>query len=229
MQLSEIIKQYVSYLWPLTTRYDSDLYGGILEVNYVNGRKMLDSDYANHSFGLTQDLYEYALTHIPVYENDRVLMLGLGAGSFLELIEKKHGFRGEMTAVETDSVVIEIGKKHFGLDKRPNLEIIHADALQFIYDHYTKYDLVLVDILIDHLVPLECYMLPFWSQLSRLVVPGGRVIFNAGVDPFKDVRIESFRVRLKPFITFDYHYRAAGYHSLLTGYAGVPGVSRYFY
>ncbi len=228
MNVTNPIKQYLSYLWPITSRYDSDHYG-YLEVSYVNGRKMLDSNYSNHSFGLTQELYEFALSRIPVYENDRILMLGLGAAGFLELIEQKHGYSGKLTAVEIDSSVIEIGKEHFGLDSKPNLKIIHDDALQFVQGHHDKYDLVLVDILIDHLVPLECYMLPFWSQVSRLVVPGGRVIFNAGVDPFKDVRIESFRVRLKPFINFDYHYRAAGYHSLLTGYAGVPGKSRYYY
>jgi spermidine synthase len=228
MRISEPIKHYLSYLWPFSSRYESDYYG-TLEVNYMNGRMMLDSDYANHSFGLTEELYEFALTKVPVYSYDKVLMLGLGACSFLDLIERKHGFNGTMTAVEIDKAVIDIGRDHFRLHKRPNLKIIHADAIEFIHEHYVKYDLILVDILIDHLVPLECYMLPFWMGVSRLAVPGGRVIFNAGVDPFKDVRIESFRVRLKPFITFDYHYRAAGYHSLLTGWAGVPGKSRYYY
>ena len=57
----------------------------------------------------------------------KILVLGLGAGSIVKVINKYFP-KSKITAVEIDPMMVEIGKKHFDLEKARNLEIIIGDA-----------------------------------------------------------------------------------------------------
>lgn len=74
-----------------------------------------------------------------------VLILGLGCGSAIKPLRKKFP-NCQITGVEINSEMIEIGKKYFNLDKIPNLKIIYAPAQKFISQTKQKFDLILVDL-----------------------------------------------------------------------------------
>lgn len=96
-----------------------------------------------------------------------VLLLGLAGGSNAHLINKKYP-QAKITGVDIDRVMIDIGRKHFGLDKIKNLTLIVADAFLFVKQlkKDAKYDLVLLDCFIGESIPKKLEGLGFLKKLK---------------------------------------------------------------
>jgi len=76
-----------------------------------------------------------------------VLILGFGCGTAAKLISQKWPY-AHIVGVEIDPVMIQLGKKYFGLDTVSNLKIIKADAckqVRLLAKKKQKFDLILVD------------------------------------------------------------------------------------
>ncbi len=102
------------------------------------------------------------------------LILGLGGGSAAKLI-RKFWPKAEITGIDIDPVMIELGKKYLGLNK-VKTEI--NDAYDFIV-HSTKYgvhryDLVLVDIYQGREFPKKFEEENFFKLLTKFNI----VVFN---------------------------------------------------
>jgi hypothetical protein len=76
------MKKLFSYLWPSTRRFSSEI-NGILEVTYINGKKVLDTKNANYSYGSLQKILEIGLTKVDLNKVDNLLLLGMGGGSMI--------------------------------------------------------------------------------------------------------------------------------------------------
>lgn len=74
-----------------------------------------------------------------------VLILGLGCGSSIKPLRKKFP-DCQITGVEINPEMIEIGKKYFNLNKISNLKIKICDAKKFVFQTKQKFDLILVDL-----------------------------------------------------------------------------------
>ena len=88
-------------------------YSGILEINYVDGQKVLDSKNTSYSYGNLQKVWELTLDQIPFRGIERILILGMGGGSSIELLRDKFKFTGKIGAVEIDPVIIDIARFAF--------------------------------------------------------------------------------------------------------------------
>jgi len=76
----------------------------------------------------------------------RVLLLGLGGGSVaraLRLLDPT----AEIVGVENDPRVIQLGRRHFGMG-RLGVEVIAADALQYLKANRRRYDLIVEDLFV---------------------------------------------------------------------------------
>jgi len=111
-----------------------------------------------------------------------VLILGLGAGTVAKiLVEKWPGIK--ITGVEIDPEVIKIGKKHFALDKTPNLKIMVGDGIKAVSHQlsvisHQKYDLILVDMYHGQEFPKEAESEEFLDGLKKILGKNGLIIFN---------------------------------------------------
>jgi spermidine synthase len=96
-----------------------------------------------------------------------ILILGLGGGSNTLLVSHLYP-KAQITAVEIDPFMVEIGKKYFGLKKVKNLNIIVADALDFAANLHSKemYDLILVDCFEGKYIPKKLEDLDFLRTLK---------------------------------------------------------------
>lgn len=96
-----------------------------------------------------------------------ILLLGLGGGSNTLLVRKLYP-KAKITAVEIDPLMAHISKTHFGVDKVKNLEIVIADALDFVgdFDGKTHFDLVLVDCFEGKYIPKKLENLDFIQGLK---------------------------------------------------------------
>ena len=81
------MKKFLSYLWPDTKRFSSEI-NGILEVTYINGQKVLDTENANYSYGSLQKILEFGLTKVDLKLVENILLLGMGGGSIIKSLRE---------------------------------------------------------------------------------------------------------------------------------------------
>ena len=167
-------------------------YSGILEINYVDGQKVLDSKNTSYSYGNLQKVWELTLDQIPFRGIERILILGMGGGSSIELLRDKFKFTGKIVAVEIDPVIIDIARFEFNITPNKNLKIECIDAAEYVTKKTRKFDVILVDVFIDDKIPGKLLSREFWKQLSQKTNKGGRILFNAftDVDKIKNVTEE---------------------------------------
>jgi spermidine synthase len=112
-----------------------------------------------------------------------ILILGLGGGTVQHLIAKQFP-ELYITTVEIDPVMVDVAKKFFHVSEIPNHRIIVADACRVIASpedfgisfHY--FDAVMVDIFCGDKYPDLGRSGTFLDGLTKIVLPGGFVIFN---------------------------------------------------
>ncbi len=96
-----------------------------------------------------------------------ILLLGLGGGSNAQLVSKKYP-QAKIVGVDIDPVMIELGKKYFGLGKIKNLEIVTADALNYTNNlkPNDQFDLVLLDCFVGENIPKKLEDPAFLAKLK---------------------------------------------------------------
>lgn len=152
-----------------------------LFVRHENGKKVLDTQNSNYSFGGLQDVLNFGLDSLPVDLFNSVLVLGMGAGCVVDSLRNRYNYHGPVTGVELDPVVIEIARTEFNILKDPKVELIEADAEKFIAETRQKFDLIVIDLFVDIQVPEQFYKPGFWKNVADRVNPNGFILFNAGI------------------------------------------------
>lgn len=64
--------------------------------------------------------------------------------------------------------IIKIAKNEFELTASKNLNIICDDALHFVTQNKEKFDLIIIDLFIDIVVPAPFLELDFWENVLYL-------------------------------------------------------------
>ena len=106
-----------------------------------------------------------------------VLLLGLGGGTVAWLI-KNYWPQTKIVGVEIDPEIIKISKKYFGLDNVPGLQIVNADAFDYIKKAKQKFDLIIVDLYLGRKFPKKAESEEFFREIKKILTPKGIVIFN---------------------------------------------------
>jgi spermidine synthase len=187
------IRKYLPGFFPIeksTTDYN------YLEVNKHRGRLVLDSSNVNYSFGTLHRVFQraFALTKQDVSAFQHALLLGFGGGSVAFILQEELGFRGAITGVEIDEKVIALSRKYFGLNRLRNLKIEITDAYDFVFREKQRYDIIVIDLFLDHLIPEKFDERDFLIQLERLLQKGGMLLYNRMNSSYTDKsRIQDFR------------------------------------
>jgi len=128
---------------------------------------------------------------LPDVRPKRALILGLGGGTLAHLLHRR--FPGvAVTAVEIDSEVIHLARSAFSIDEL-GVDIIEADAFDFIGETTGPYDYLAVDVFADGQIPRRVFQKPFVRRVKELLTPGGVAAFNF----FKDRNAASRLRRLE--------------------------------
>ncbi len=175
------IKQILSYLTPIKHKvYRSDVSEQI-EVTWVNGNLVIDSQRANYSYGNLQKILRKGLKIIG-FKNIKpmqdILILGLGGGSVAKTLVNEIGCKGNIVGVELDPVMIGIGKKYFALDHLNNLQIVQSDALSYLQNNQQNYDLIIVDIFQDVHMPDFIFSENFIQNIKSTLNTNGYLLIN---------------------------------------------------
>ena len=173
-------------------KINSPINGEIKIIEDFFSRKEMVVDGICQSGGLVERLWKVALSivqsSIPKgfseggkFKVQSCLILGLGCGDAARLINEVWP-KAQITGVEVDQKVVEIGKKYFGLGEVLNLEIFVADAIKFVDTKYkipnTRYNLILVDLYLGKDYPKEAESKEFLNGLKNVLNKDGLVIIN---------------------------------------------------
>lgn len=210
------MKKLLSYLWPTTRRFSSEI-NGTLEVTYVNGKKVLDTENANYSYGSLQKILEFGLAKVDLKTVKKTLLLGMGGGSVIHSL-KNSGFSGSILAVEIDPEIIKLGKKEFDIEESENLKIIQQDASEYVKSCSGIFQLIIIDLFIDLNVPPIFYEKEFCENVLKLVERQGFIIFNAGINLEKNSpTIKTIISHFESDFRFQVFSKVNGTNTLLIG------------
>lgn len=136
-------------------------YGTYIQVNNLT-----------QSGGVVESIWKSTLKRI-AYSEKRIvkncLILGLGGGTAAKLV-RKYWPESNVTGVEIDSVMVELGTKYLGL-KRNEIEIEIGDAYNF---DSKGFDLVVVDVYCGDNFPKKFEE----DKFLKLLIKNKLVIFN---------------------------------------------------
>jgi len=172
----------LSYLFPVSVEVTSSKYNPVLEIVINAGRYELNSKNTNYSFGTLMALFKKIFKRLNLKWNsiNNVLILGFGTGSVARIIA---GYKNDcfIDGVEIDEKVIELGEKYFNTGSFKNVAIHCTPADRFIEKCPNKYDLLIIDVYVDMIVPPELETEHFLEQARNSLNPGGTVIFNKAI------------------------------------------------
>ena len=174
------MSKILSYIYPITKKVHSDI-SGTLEITWYNGKKHLNTNNANYSYGSLQRILKFGLHKIDLKKVNSILLLGLGGGSVVQTLREDFNYIKPITAVDIDPVIIDIAKNEFGVTENETLTIICEDALNFMASTTQKYDLIIIDLFVDIVVPIEFMKLSFWQNVVEASTPNGTILFNASL------------------------------------------------
>ncbi len=151
-----------------------------LEVNMYRGKTFLDSEQVNYSYGSLQDVFDHAFIKTDLYDQSisTCLILGFGSGSVADLLLKKCNPKMVITGIEADIEVIRLAKKHFPISTSESVTIIHDTANDFAEQDRNTYDLIVIDVFIEDVVPETCQSREFLVHIKKLLAPSGKIYFN---------------------------------------------------
>lgn len=184
----ERVKNILSYICPIIVETTKGEVTPYLEVLKSKGKYHLNSSYVNYSYGSLHTVFEKAFekTQINNYSFRNILVLGMGAGSVISLLRNKYRIEAPITAIEKDGVVIDLAKKYFNINNFQNLNIVHDDAFQFVAKSQNKYDLIIIDLSIESIVPEKFASLEFLANLQKISAESSCFFYNKMTDEQKN-------------------------------------------
>lgn len=178
------ITKVLSYIFPQRIAFSEGHGKSHVEVVVSNGKLLLNANQSNYSFGGLHLIFEQLFEKVELkkYEIKKVLLLGLGAGSVVQLLLDKHQLNCTIQGVELDPKVIAYAKAYFGIEAYKSLAIIEADAFSFTENCTEKFDMIVVDLFIGDTVPEIFASEKFIENLRRLAHENCFIAYNKMTD-----------------------------------------------
>jgi spermidine synthase len=128
-----------------------------------------------------------------------VLVAGLAGGTVATQIEALYHDRRPLTidGVELDPVVVEAGRRFFGLDALESLRIHTGDARPFLAAHTGPYDVIIVDAYRGSYVPFHLATREFYALCRERLVPGGLLGVNLASAPTAKTLVDALGATLR--------------------------------
>ena len=124
---------------------------------------------------LTGMYYDYALAAPLLTDKKRILILGMGTGTFAKQC-KKYFPDSRIKGVEIDEKITALAKKYFSL---PNeVEVVTYDGRAFLQSDKNIYDVILVDAFQDISPPFQMSSTEFFSLVKNHLAAGGVMVVN---------------------------------------------------
>jgi spermidine synthase len=173
-------KKWLSYVYELHIESTSSEFNPHLYVSLRDGRYQLCTANAIYSFEDRYDNFTEAFKSIDLNKlpGTRVLVLGFGLASVPLILEKKLHKQYHYTGIEIDEEVLYLANKYIMDELDSNFDLIAADAHTFAMLCQEQFDLVIMDVFFDDLIPDEFETPEFLERLKAITKPEGLMLYN---------------------------------------------------
>ncbi len=172
-------KRWLSHFWPIREQGFRSERNPDLELRWENGTLVLNSAHANYSYGSLHEVMQVAINTLSSHDLQNLLLLGLGGGSAWKLAQQKCGTALRMTAIEIDSVVLEIAQNTFHIHESEQIRIVQADACHWVERASDEtYTSIIDDLFVDVTKPEFFLDDTYIRQLHRILKRGGVLVIN---------------------------------------------------
>ncbi|MFT5382823.1 MAG: spermidine synthase [Saprospiraceae bacterium] len=173
-------KRLLSYIFELHLESTSSEYNPHLHVSLRDGRYQLSTANAIYSFEDLYDNFTVAFQQIDLNKisGTNVLLLGFGLASVPIILEKQFHKKYHFTGVEIDEEVLYLANKYALDDLTSRFNLICADAYPFVLQCEEQFDLVIMDVFFDDVIPEQFESEIFLDRLKSLTAPGGLLMYN---------------------------------------------------
>ncbi len=178
-------RYFLSYFFEQRIEQTGSAHNPRLLVSLRNGQLQLSADQAIYSYGDLYVNFRYAFSQLnfeQLPERADVLLLGFGLGSIPQMLETRYHKCYHYTAVEIDEVIIELASEYILPDLKASIQLIRADARDFIGHCKDRYHLICMDIFQDAKIPADFETPAFLQALHQLLHPRGILLFNRLAD-----------------------------------------------
>lgn len=184
-----MLQKLLSYLIPINIHRQNSVINKALEVTWNNGKLVLDSKNTNYSYGSLQRALKKGLRFIGferIRNFEDTLVLGVAGGSVIKTLVEEIKYKGKITGVEIDNRVLELANQYFKLNEIENLNLVNDDAFEYVLKTKEKYDLIIIDIFQDTVMPNFLFEDFFINRVNSLLHVNGFILFNTMVLTEKD-------------------------------------------
>lgn len=173
-------KRVLSHFQDLSLEQTSSLCNPYLEVLLVQGRHQLVTKDAIYSFDDKYENFNYTFKQLDLTRlvGNRVLILGLGLGSVIYILEKILHYKLDYTAVEVDPEICRLCSKYTLDDVDSFVEVIPSEAMSFLEIHEEKYDMIIMDIFQSSVIPKKFQTIEFLNTLKERLNDKGICLYN---------------------------------------------------
>lgn len=213
------LKKYGSYVSVINEKKYESVYNGTLEINWVNGKRVLDTLNTNYSYGNLGKVLQFALKKTKSdfkSEDAEILILGLGGGDVVLQLKNEFKSKARITAIEIDPIMIEIAINEFNIIPNHRLEILNQDAFNYLKYNTKTHDLIIVDLFYDAIIPEFVFHQTFMDQIFNSLNRSGSVIFNTFIlEDSHDLRNQKLVNQLKDKFDIQSYKKQFGHNHLI--------------
>jgi spermidine synthase len=164
---------------------EMDSFYNHIRVAEDSGTRYMDFDNLRQSAMLLEDPWELRLRYTRFLalalafqpEPKRVLILGLGGGSFPKRLYRDFP-QIVVDAVDIDPEVLAIAKRYFQVPEDSRLRLHPRDGRRFVQETTEKYGLIFLDAYNSDTIPFHLTTREFYRELEARLAPGGVVVSN---------------------------------------------------
>ena len=177
-------KKILSYFVDVHLEKASTPINPVLEISLRKGRFYLTTTNAVYSFGDLYDNFTNTFKRMDFEKNNlkSLLVLGFGMGSVPFMLERIFGQKFLCVGVEADAKIAGWAERYVLPTLKNPVSLLVADALDFAEKHNQKFDLVVVDIFLDNLVPKQFETVEFLKNTKKMLSKNGVLLFNRLAD-----------------------------------------------
>ncbi len=177
-------KKILSYLVDIQLDKASTDLNPVLDLSLRKGRFYLTTSNAVYSYGDLYDNFLKALQQIDFRENkfEKLLVLGFGMGSVPYMLERVFHQKFNGVGVEADAKIVEWAQQYVLPELANSIQLTHADVLVFVENCKEKFDLIVMDVFLDDLVPTQFETTNFLEKTKALLCDNGLLLFNRLAD-----------------------------------------------
>ena len=155
---------------------------GQIKVQKMLGKYSVVVDNLTQSGGLVRVIWVKTTKYLnkkvfPSKSPKTLLFLGLGSGGSIADILNIWP-KCQITGIEIDPIMIDIGKKYFHLNTHNNLKVINSEAIDWLERNTGTFDVIYIDLYQGKDVPKKANTRNFYKLVKKHLNPNGVVVFN---------------------------------------------------